>query len=145
MQKISKLLIAYLPYLGLIALAVLLSALTVQAADPAPVNVPNLNIGGGVSPVDTPKVVGNVAATIFNVIYFLAGLAAVAYVVWGGIKYIQAGGDPKKAEEARKAIINAVIGIAVIAGSYFIISLALGLGKDVNKITAGPMYTGLTQ
>jgi hypothetical protein len=86
---------------------------------------------------ETGSVISNVGDTILTVLAFLAGLAAVVYLVWGGIKYITAGGDPKKAEEARKAIINAVIGIIIVAAAYFIISFAIGGGSFVQGLSNG--------
>ena len=66
-----------------------------------------------------------------NIVFFLAAAASIAYLIWGGVKYITAGGDPKKAGEARQAIINAVIGVAVIVGAYTLINIAFGINNAV--------------
>lgn len=60
---------------------------------------------------------GNPESIVTNVISALlivAGVIAFVYLVWAGFLYITAGGDPEKTEAAKKAIINAVIGIIVI-------------------------------
>jgi hypothetical protein len=75
--------------------------------------------------------------TIVNVVFFLAAAAAIVYLIWGGVKYITAGGDTKKAGEARQAIINAVIGIAVVVGAYTLINIAFGLNTAVTTLPAG--------
>lgn len=76
----------------------------------------------------------NGIGSVINVIFFLAGAAAIIYLIWAGIKYITAGGDTKKAGEARTAIINAVIGIAVIIGAYTLINIAFGINSTVKEI-----------
>jgi hypothetical protein len=47
---------------------------------------------------------------------------AVIYLVISGIQYITSGGDATKAENARKGIVNAVIGIVVILVALLIIN-----------------------
>ena len=43
----------------------------------------------------------------------LAGLIAVGFVIYGGIKYITSQGEPEKTANAQSTIINALIGLAV--------------------------------
>lgn len=61
---------------------------------------------------------------IFNLVIswmlFIAGFLAVVYLVYAGILYITAGGDPAKAEKARTGIINAIIGIIIIVLAFVI-------------------------
>jgi hypothetical protein len=62
-------------------------------------------------------------------LFALAGALAVAYLVYAGIQYIT--GGAKGAEAAKGAIINAIIGIAVIVLSYVIINAVVGLFGNV--------------
>lgn len=55
-----------------------------------------------------------------NLILIIAGVAAVAYLIWGGLTYITAGGDSEKASKGRTSITNAIIGIIIIMGSLAI-------------------------
>jgi hypothetical protein len=50
----------------------------------------------------------------------VAGLVAVAFVVYGGVKLVTSQGDPEASKGARKTIINALIGlvIALLATSF---------------------------
>lgn len=57
----------------------------------------------------------------------VAGIIAVFYLIYGGILYITAGGDAEKATKGRTAVINAIIGIAVIL-------LALAIVQWVNTL-----------
>ncbi|CAN5137065.1 hypothetical protein BH11PAT4_BH11PAT4_1910 [soil metagenome] len=107
-----------------------LAASSVHAAD-APLITPNGTVNGGFDFISFLK---NGVGTAINLIFFLAGAAAIIYLIWAGIKYITAGGDTKKAGEARTAIINAVIGIAVIVGAYTLINIAFGLSNTVTDI-----------
>lgn len=76
----------------------------------------------------------NTVGTIINILLFLAGAAAVIYLIWAGIKYLTSGGDTKKAEEARRAIINAVIGIIIVVSAYFIIRVAFSAGTEIQGL-----------
>ena len=69
-----------------------------------------------------------IAKTIVAAIGF--GIAVILLIV-AGIKYMNAGGDSAKAEEARNGIINALIGIAIVVAAVFIIGIAQGLVMDV--------------
>ena len=77
----------------------------------------------------------NGVQSAINVVFFLAGAAAIIYLIWAGVKYITAGGDTKKAGEARQAIINAVIGIAVVVGAYTLINIAFGINNTVTSVS----------
>jgi hypothetical protein len=69
-------------------------------------------------------VVNNLAGSVINIVFLIAGILAVLYLLWSGIQYITAGGNPDKVKAARQGIINAVIGIVVIMAAFFIIRIA---------------------
>ncbi|MDP3941298.1 MAG: pilin [bacterium] len=50
------------------------------------------------------------------------GVVAAFFIIWGGIKYIRSGGDPKQADNARQTITYAIIGLIIVMLAYFIIS-----------------------
>jgi len=84
----------------------------------------SLDLGGGrdIAPVPLigadglPSFLNNA----INLILIVAGIAAVAYLIWGGLTYITAGGDSERAAKGRTAITNAVIGVIIIMGSLAI-------------------------
>jgi hypothetical protein len=76
---------------------------------------------------------------VLDVFFFIAGVAAVLFVVWSGIKMIQAQGDAKKFGEARSHLINAVIGIALVGAAYLILSIGMGIGKDASNLGNTPV------
>ncbi len=61
------------------------------------------------------------------VIFVVATLIALAFLIWGGVKWIMSGGDKAKVETARSTIIAALIGLVVTFLSFFILSLLMGL------------------
>lgn len=63
---------------------------------------------------------------IFRVIQIalaLAGLIAVLFLIIGGFRFITAGGNDENSGQARKIILNAVIGIIVIILSFVIVNV----------------------
>jgi hypothetical protein len=57
----------------------------------------------------------------------IAGMIAVIYLIYGGVSYITGGAGG--AENAKKIIINAIIGIVVILLAYTIVGAILGIFK----------------
>ncbi len=66
--------------------------------------------------------VQGLAEKVVNVILLIAGIAAVIYLIYSGILYITAAGNPDSAKKGQQGIINAVIGIIVILLAYVIIN-----------------------
>lgn len=64
--------------------------------------------------------VNTLATTIIDWILSIAGLLAVIYLIYAGIVYITAGGNPDAAKKGQQGIINAVIGLVVIALAWVI-------------------------
>ena len=71
----------------------------------------------------------------------LAIVGVVASIIWllyGGIKYITAGGDKAAIEGAKTHIISALVGLIVVLFSFVIINLVfqlLGLGSITDIFT----------
>lgn len=72
------------------------------------------------------KFIGGVIGTMV----LLAAIAAFVFLITGGLQWISSGGDKAKLETARNRIINAIVGLVIIASVWAIASLvfpALGL------------------
>lgn len=79
---------------------------------------------------------GGFFTRIVNVALYVGGGIAVIYLIYGGIMYVTAGGDQEKATAGRTAIVNAIIGIIIIALAIALVTWigsALGTGS-VNTI-----------
>lgn len=58
---------------------------------------------------------------IINIALAIAGLIAVFFLIIGGFRYITAAGNEDASEQAKKIILNAIIGIVVIILSFVIV------------------------
>ncbi len=52
-----------------------------------------------------------------------AGIVALFFIIYSGIRFITSGGDPKQVEGARKTLTYAIIGFVTILLSFFMVSL----------------------
>jgi hypothetical protein len=69
------------------------------------------------APVPQGTARGDLSSVILNVINYalgLVGVVALAYLIYGGFRYITSGGNETNIEDAKSIIINAIIGIVVI-------------------------------
>ena len=64
-------------------------------------------------------------ASIINVALSLLGIVALVIILYGGFKWMTAGGNEDSVGEARKIIIAGVIGLAIILSSYAIANFVL--------------------
>jgi len=73
-----------------------------------------------------PTKVNNANELIVAIIKWLMGILgalAVVAIVYSGIMYITAGSDQAKSESAKKNLVWAIIGVIIIAVSFFIVEL----------------------
>ncbi len=62
---------------------------------------------------------------LFNVSLYIGLIAALMYIVYGGVKWVTAGGDPKALDSARGTIMHAIIGVLLLSLGL-VISQAVG-------------------
>jgi hypothetical protein len=74
------------------------------------------------------------AGTIINALAGLFGAFFFALILFGGFQYMTAGGDKTKTEKARTTIVNAIIGMIIVASSYAIASYVL---SAMGTVTTG--------
>jgi amino acid transporter len=55
----------------------------------------------------------------------IIGLIAVAFLIYGGFRYITSAGNEETAEAAKKTIQNAIIGLIIIILSYTIVTVII--------------------
>ncbi len=85
------------------------------------------------NPVDsgqTVTVVG-LANTVFKFVLLIAAVLAVIYLIYSGIIYITAAGNPDNAKKGQQGVINAIIGIIIIGAAFFIINLAMNIASGI--------------
>lgn len=81
--------------------------------------------------------IGPTIGSIINLLFLIAGIIALFYLVQGGIKWITSEGDSKNVEAARNQIIGAIVGLGITFLSYLIINLLLQffLNTTLNSLT----------
>lgn len=75
------------------------------------------------STTDAASTLPELVARVVTWITYIAGLAAFIYLVYSGILYISAAGNPDQAKKGQQGIINAVIGIIIVVLAYTIITV----------------------
>ncbi len=88
-------------------------AADIPAPDVSDINFPNTNF---------TDLVGLITS-IINWLLGFGGILAVIAIVYSGIMYMTAGSDQAKAENAKKNLTWAIIGVVVILLALFIINL----------------------
>ena len=58
------------------------------------------------------------AGKVINVLMGFLGIVAVVIILIGGFKWMTAGGDESKVEEAKKLMTAGVIGLAIVLASW---------------------------
>ena len=82
---------------------------------------------------------------VINVALSLLGIVAVVIILAGGFKWMTAGGNEEKVDEARKLIFAGIIGIAIILSAWAIARFVLeNLGEATGAISDGA-YDGLDE
>lgn len=95
------------------ALGYLISATSAYALEITP---PAL----GINPTTKPSVVISNALTI---VYVAAAIVVLFFLVVGAFRWITSGGDKDAIGKARGTIINALIGLAILALSFLIVAV----------------------
>lgn len=103
-------------------------------ANPCPTGAAASNGFGALCSITGPgfgQFVGNAVVALM----VLASLVALAFLIYGGVKWILSEGDKTAVENARNTIVGAVIGLIVVFTSYLILSIILGLfGVDLKNL-----------
>lgn len=63
---------------------------------------------------------------VFNVVLALAGAVAVAFVVFGGIKYMLSQGEPNEIKQSRDTILYSIVGLVVVVISFMLVNYVIG-------------------
>lgn len=68
----------------------------------------------------------SLVGTLIQLIFAIAVIVALFYLVWGGFKWLTSGGDKQGVQQAREHIVAAIIGLVIIFLSYFLLNILLG-------------------
>lgn len=77
---------------------------------------------GTATSAEMANFVWKIALNIMADISLMVGYVAIAFVVWGGYKYIMSNGEPGNVATAKKTITNALIGLVIAILSTVIVN-----------------------
>lgn len=80
---------------------------------------------------------GRLINSALTLIFIIATIAALIWLIYGAFKWILSGGDKTAVEEARNHITAAIIGLVIVFLAYFILNFALFFftGKSLTELT----------
>ena len=72
-------------------------------------------------------------SNVINTILYVAGVVAVAMLIFGGIRFMVSRGDKDKVQKAKNTVIYAIIGLILVIFSYAIVNFVV---SATGKLTA---------
>jgi hypothetical protein len=69
----------------------------------------------------------SIITIVINFIFIIVGLIFFVMLVIAGVQWVTAGDAEDKREAAQKRIVNAIIGVAIVGGSYLVVEIIAGL------------------
>lgn len=84
--------------------------------------------------------VWTIALNVVSMIMGIVGYLAIGLVMWGGIQYMIAHGDPVKLAKGKKTITNAVVGLALVMTASIISGTVAGIVSGVSGSTNGKEF-----
>lgn len=67
--------------------------------------------------------IGTILSNALIIIFIFAALLVLFYLIWGAFDWITSGGDKEKVGSARKKIYAALIGFAILALAFLIVTV----------------------
>ena len=67
-----------------------------------------------------------IGAAILEILLRVAAIAAIIYIIYGGVTYVTSQGEPDKTQKAKMTIINALAGLVVAISSTAIVAYIAG-------------------
>ncbi len=137
---------------NLLPLFIFVSVVSAQTPPP-PAPTPSLpplsvNISSpslGISPTTT---IGGLVSNALRITFIVGALLVLFFIVIGAIQWITSGGDKEKVGGARKMIVNALIGLALLALAFLIVRVVgTILNIDITTLNQlprlGPAASGI--
>lgn len=86
--------------------------------------------------------IGNVIMSVIVILFIIAVIVALIFLIWGGLKWIFSGGDKTAVESARNTIIAAVIGLVIVFASFFLLNLVtqILLGAPITSVNLPTIF-----
>lgn len=103
-----------------------------------PFTAANATVPGGNIRPDTPyDDLGDFVGNMIQVVLIIAGLALLAYLLFGALAYLTSAGDKAQLEKAQKTLTYAFLGLVIAVAAFAII-------KIVEKVFGIQILGGIT-
>jgi hypothetical protein len=119
---------------GVVVLLVV-SFLAVQVVSSSCLTVHAASGSDSSSGISNPLKVNSIQDFISEALKFVVNILAIAgalYLIWTGFMFVKARGNPGELETAKKAFLNAIIGMAIILGAW---AIATAVANTINQVT----------
>jgi hypothetical protein len=81
----------------------------------------------GSGTIDLAGFIWRIALNVIEIGLFIAGYAALFFIIYGGFQFLTGGSNPGQIEKARTTILNAVIGFVISIAAIGITNLIFGI------------------
>ncbi|MBI2031606.1 MAG: hypothetical protein HYT08_03225 [Candidatus Levybacteria bacterium] len=112
----------------------LISLMSAPAAFAQGTNIAISPPQGSIGDVDISKI----PQFIVGLLFVIGVVIAIAFLIYGGIKWILSGGDKAAVESARNHIVAAIVGLIIVVGAFVILNLVIriitGQPFDLNNL-----------
>lgn len=85
--------------------------------------------------VTTPIQLSDLPTFLIQFVFVAGIVISIAFLIYGGIKWVLSGGDKTKLEAARGHIVAAIVGLVIVAGAFVIISIIFQIIGAENPLT----------
>ncbi len=82
---------------------------------------------------ETRVFVWTIVLNVVSMILGIVGYVAIGMVMWGGIQYVIANGDPGKVAKGKKTITNSIIGLAIVMTASIISGTIADIVSEAKK------------
>ena len=96
------------------------------------ISIPTVKTGGVIDINKENLKLGEIVSGLLPYLFAGAGLFLLLYLIFRGFQLMTSGGDPKKMQEAKGKITNALVGFIIVFIAYWLVQIigsVLGLGK----------------
>lgn len=66
--------------------------------------------------------IGGILLAVFEILLRIAGIVAIVFVIWGGVKMQTSLGNPEQLAGARTTLINALVGLVIVISATAIVN-----------------------
>ena len=81
---------------------------------------------------------GKLLGNLITLAFIIAVVVALAYLIYGGVRWIMSGGDKAALDSARNHIVAAILGLIVVFLAFFILNILIGFflpGVSLSSLT----------